>query len=199
MPRNRCTPRRVSRPSTDACTAWRAGCMHRRRMVCLHGGTARAGPRRGVPRRALTTRVKAATPSQPGGRTPGAWWCGHTRVRRTVAVGRHGARAARPPKTPRGRQARWRRAYRVLCDGRPLAPAGASGTAPHPGAMRTPALWRGAHTEMVDLDGRRTRTVTLRAAGTPSRTPWRGRVLCGPPSAAPLPPCHRSHRVSSFF
>jgi hypothetical protein len=76
-------------------------------------------------------------------------------------------RAARPPKTPEGRRARWRRAYRVLGDGHPLAPAGASGTAPHPGALRKPALWRGAHTEMVDIEGRRTRTVTLRAAGTP--------------------------------
>ena len=108
-------------------------------------------------------------------------------------------RAARPQKTPGGRRARWRSACRVLCDGRPLATAGAPGTAPNPGAMRKPALWRGAPTEVVDLEGRRTRTVTLRAAGTPSRTPWRGRVLCGPPSAAPLPPCHRSHRLSSFF
>ncbi len=48
------------------------------------------------------------------------------------------------------------------------------------------------------------RVMALRSAhvpgqAPPSRTPERGRVLCGPPSAAPLPPCHLSHRVSSFF
>jgi hypothetical protein len=48
-------------------------------------------PGSGVPRRVLTTHVRAATPGQPGVRAPGAWWCGSARGRRSVAVGRHGA------------------------------------------------------------------------------------------------------------
>jgi hypothetical protein len=103
--------------------------MRRRRMVFLPGGTARAGPGSGVPRRALTTRVMAATPGQPGVRAPGAWW------------------------------ARWRRACSVLCDCRALATAGAPGTEYNPVAMLKPDSWRGAHTEVLDFEVRRTRIV----------------------------------------
>ena len=199
MPRNRCTPQ-------EGVTSLH-GCVHgveRRQYAQTSDGVparrdSTCRPGSGVPRRVLTTHVMTATPGQPGVRAPGAWWCGSARVRRSVAVGRHGAvRQGRRRHRGAGGRAGVARAASSVTVG-PSRRRVRRALRQHPGAMRKPALWRGAPTEVVDLEGRRTRTVTLRAAGTPSRTPWRGRVLCGPPSAAPLPPCHRSHRLSSFF
>ena len=189
----------MSRASTDACTAWRAGRARLRRCVGMPGGTARAGPGSGRPRRALTTRVRAATPGQPGVRAPGGLVVRERTRQEVCCCGTTRRRAARPQKTPGGRRARWRSACRVLCDGRPLATAGARGTAPNPGAMRKPALGRGAPTEVVTSRADVRAPSRYGPQAPPSRMPWRGRVLCGPPSAAPLPPCHPSHRLSSFF
>ena len=161
--------------------------MRRRRMVFLHGGTARAGPGSGVPRRALTTRVMAATPGQPGVRAPGAWWCGSARVRRSVAVGRHGAvrQGRRRHRGAGGRAGVARAASSVTVV--PSRRRVRRELRHNPGAMRKPALWRGAPTEVVDLEGRRTRTVTLRAAGTPLTDAMAWEVCCV--VLPPRPPC----------
>lgn len=133
--------------------------MRRRRMVFLPGGTARAGPGSGVPRRALTTRVMAATPGQPGVRAPGGLVVRERAREEVCCCGTTRRRAARPQKTPGGRRARWRRACSVLCDCRALATAGAPGTEHNPVAMLKPDSWRGAHTEVLDFEVRRTRIV----------------------------------------
>ena len=82
MPRNRCAPQ-------EGVTCLH-GCMHRvesrpcaPRRTCGHTrrDSTGVGPGSGGPRRALTTRVRAATPGQPRVRAPGAWWCGSPRVR----------------------------------------------------------------------------------------------------------------------
>ena len=173
--------------------------MHRRRMVFLHGGTARAGPGSGVPRRVLTTHVMAATPGQPGVRAPGAWWCGSARVRRSVAVGRHGAvrQGRRRHRGAGGRAGVARAASSVTVVPsrrrvrRALRHTLEQCASPLCGVVRLPRWW----TSRADVRA----PSRCGPQAPPSRTPWRGRVLCGPPSAAPLPPCHPSHRVSSFF
>ena len=91
MPWNRCTPQEGV-TSLHGCVN---GVERRQEAQTSDGVPARRDstcrPGSGVPRRALTTRVLAATHGQPGIRAPGALGCGRALVRMSVALGRHGA------------------------------------------------------------------------------------------------------------
>ena len=167
MPRNRCAPQ-------EGVTSLH-GCVHRVESRPCAPPSACGHTRRDSTCRPREWRAASGADDTRDGRDAWpAWGAGSgglvmrgARAAGGLLLGDDTAPCGKAAEDTGGQAARWRRAYRVLCDGRSLATAGAPGTAHNPGALRKPALWRGAHTAAVDLEGRRPRTVTLRARHPP--------------------------------